>query len=324
MGDGRRYASSRTGSAAPIARPPWRAPAPAPDRGAARFPRSSAAAARAASRRSSPPAPRAASPSRSLRRGSTSSQREPSLDRLARGERQARTLTARGSSRFAGDAARHRLHCPSAREIGQMEAARCRRAAGTRSAPRCPAGRSSPSNGLRPCRRGSRRRAAARRCPASSANSGPARENSSALLPFASAEPIHAGSRVSPRRAGRGIAWRRSPSRRAKNRSSVRQRVASAESLRLAVGKRRHRAIAEHGDQRQDREREQHLDQREACPSPVEGPRRRMRDSSRLRRAADVADQAREHVIGTRALGDRDLDAAKRRIRRTRRRSRAR
>ena len=130
------------------------------------------------------------------------------------------------------------------------------------------------------------------RCPAlpdSSENSGPAREKRSSASPASPTLPIHAGSVP---RAGAHVARQRGAGiglEPREKRVEIAPMDAFGGELRFAVGERRERAIAECRDEREDRERDQELDQREAG-APVA--------SSRLGRLAEESRQPGEHVVG--------------------------
>ena len=149
------------------------------------------------------------------------------------------------------------------------------------------------------------------RCPAlpdSSGNSGPAREKRISASPARAdaADPCRlrprAGAHVARQRgAGIGLEPR-------EQRIEIAPMDAFGGELRFAVGQRRERAITECGDKRENRQRDQELDQRKtaragriiACRLPEESR------------------QPGENVAGLRGVGDDDLDLAKRRIGRAR------
>ncbi len=262
----------RTESAAPTARPPSRAPAPAPGR--AGF-RGAAPALLVGEYRCGDRRRERGQQHREDDRGARWSRRDFAPFIAARAS--ARPFRrSRASVRRARRAApRLRRARASARATCRLRRdrrcgiARCRRPARMQPARRLAAGRDAASRGRRSCRRATDNRCAAPRCRA--------RARTRALHAKNAARHRHARRCCRPTRAR--CRPRREPDAARLAHVGFEPCEEAVEpapahgfrrQLRFAVGERGDGAVTEHGDEREDRERDQDLDQREAAPrSPV-------------------------------------------------------
>ena len=147
------------------------------------------------------------------------------------------------------------------------------------------------------------------RCPPlpdSSENSGPAREKRISASPALVDAPDPRGLRA---RAGAHVARHRAASiglEPREQRVEIAPMDAFGGQLRFAVGQRRERAITERGDEREDGERDQELDQREAarvCSSSFRRPAPGSPSAGRERSRARAASATTISILRNAGLG---------------------